>query len=230
LCRQEITPQRQLGREQLSGMHIATELQPAEGPLNLSSFNELSFHAGSGPTVTVTKPIHKAALLGLGRIYPEMVAFDSLSAFAHNEMGKVLVRNSESHGQDMADLAGLVLELFAKDLITLQNRPPRYATKPGDRPTASPLARHQAADEQFVTTLSHGMIPLNDLTKRLLPLLDGTRDRKALREFLEGLAVEGKIVIEQYGVQQDPKSRPELLERLLEQELQSLARNGVLVR
>jgi methyltransferase-like protein/SAM-dependent methyltransferase len=231
LCRHEITPQRQIGRQQLFGLYVATDLRPEEGALNLSSFDELSFRSGGGPTVTVTKPIHKAALLGLGRIYPEMVKFDELSSFAHNELGKVLVRDAESHQQDLGDLAGLVLELFAKDLIALQNRPPRSATKPGDRPAASPLARHQAAaGDQYVTTLAHGMMQLNDLTKRLLPLLDGTRDRKALCEFLEGLAADGTIVIEQYGVRQDPQQRPELLERLLDQELQSLARNGVLVR
>ena len=229
LCHKKIELNRQIGREQLSGMLVSSELQP-EGPLNLSSFDELSFRASGGPTATITKPIHKAALLGLGRIYPESVPFDELSAFSHNEMGQVLVRDAESHQQDMADLAGLVLELYAKDLLSLQNRPARYATKPGDRPTASPLALHQVADQNFVTTLAHGMLPLNDLTKRLLPLLDGSNDRNALCEFLESLAAAGSIVIEQYGVQQNPEHRPELLEKLLDQELQTLARNGVLVK
>jgi len=229
LCHQDVQLNRQLGPQQLSGLFVSSSLKPAETDANLSSSDPLSFQTESGPTVTVTKPIHKAALVGLGEIWPEPVPFDSLAAFAYSKLGDVLVRDAENYEQEKADLGGLCLELFAKDLLELRNRPLRFTTEISERPVASPLSIQQAAEHPFVTSLAHQVVNLNDLTRKLLPQLDGGNDRAALREFLESLAEEGKIVIEQYGVKQDAGMRPELLEKLLDRELKTLARNGVLI-
>ncbi len=70
---------------------------------------------------------------------------------------------------------------FAANLISLHASPPRVAHRPGERPEASPLARRQAAEGEFVTTLRHRSVRLeDDLGRRLITLLDGTRDRAAL--------------------------------------------------
>jgi SAM-dependent methyltransferase len=70
---------------------------------------------------------------------------------------------------------------FAANLISLHASPPRVAHQPGERPEASPLARRQAAEGEFVTTLRHRSVHLeDDLGRRLITLLDGTRDRAAL--------------------------------------------------
>jgi len=59
--------------------------------------------------------------------------------------------------------------------------PPALAASPGERPVASPLARIQARAGDAVTTLLHTSVELRDpIGRRLLALLDGTRDRAAL--------------------------------------------------
>ncbi len=52
----------------------------------------------------------------------------------------------------------------------------------GEKPCASPLVRYQAANGQSpVTTLSHRAIEIEgEDARRMLTLLDGTRDRAAL--------------------------------------------------
>ena len=51
----------------------------------------------------------------------------------------------------------------------------------GQRPLATPLARAQAQEGAFVATLRHAAVNLDDpLARRLLVLLDGTRDAAAL--------------------------------------------------
>jgi len=51
----------------------------------------------------------------------------------------------------------------------------------GQRPLATPLARAQAQEGTFVATLRHAAVNLDDpLARRLLVLLDGTRDAAAL--------------------------------------------------
>ena len=100
---------------------------------------------------------------------------------------------------------------FAANLISLHACPPRVAHRPGERPEASPLARRQAAEGEFVTTLRHRSVHLeDDLGRRLITLLDGTRDRAALAEEMRPYA-DGEI------------------ETALERSLDGLARLALLV-
>jgi hypothetical protein len=65
--------------------------------------------------------------------------------------------------------------------IQLHVHAPRLATTPGDRPVASLLARVQLESSESVTNLRHEAVKLDDaIARRLLPLVDGTRDCAAL--------------------------------------------------
>jgi SAM-dependent methyltransferase len=65
--------------------------------------------------------------------------------------------------------------------IQLHVHAPRLAITPGDRPVASLLARVQLESGESVTNLRHEAVKLDDaIARRLLPLVDGTRDCAAL--------------------------------------------------
>ena len=68
------------------------------------------------------------------------------------------------------------------DLVALHVRAPVYAAVAGERPRASALARLQAERAIDVTSLRHENVRMEEPAARtLLTLLDGTRDRAALR-------------------------------------------------
>jgi methyltransferase-like protein len=230
LCHRDIRLSRRIGTEQLSGMYISCALQPSGENREMSDHSEMSFQLGNGPTVTVSKPLLKATLRGLGRISPEPVLFDSMPAFANNELGSIRVRDAENHQRDLNEIGGMLLELLAKDLITLRNRPLRYTTSPGDRPLVSPLIRLQFGKQPHVTTLAHSMLQLSDLSKRLIPMLDGKHDRTALRNYLLDLVKQGKVMIQQFGQESRDSVSNQVLDDLLEQELNSLAGNAALMK
>jgi hypothetical protein len=77
--------------------------------------------------------------------------------------------------------AHVALELFKVGIIELQATP-GIAVVAGDKPCASSLLRYQAANGLSpVTTLSHRAIEIEgEEARRMLTLLDGTRDRAAL--------------------------------------------------
>jgi hypothetical protein len=77
--------------------------------------------------------------------------------------------------------AHVALELFKVGIIELQATP-GIALVAGEKPCASPLVRYQAANGQSpVTTLLHRAIEIEgEDARRMLALLDGTRDRAAL--------------------------------------------------
>jgi hypothetical protein len=98
-----------------------------------------------------------------------------------------------ARGDDMPQMlpaiCGSLLTLYATtNLVQLHAHPPAPATTAGERPLASPLARIQARDQPEVANLRHVTVPLDDgLLRRLLVLLDGTRDRDALLAELGGV-------------------------------------------
>jgi SAM-dependent methyltransferase len=66
--------------------------------------------------------------------------------------------------------------------LELHVHAPALVLEPGERPVASPIARLQIESDNIVTSLCHDSVKLDDaVSPRVLALLDGTRDRTALR-------------------------------------------------
>ena len=146
-------------------------------------------HAGSKVTVTpspgCTARLHWAArpnanapeagLLAvafarLDRERARAVAFDDLRA---------------GIGADPGALAEALLDGLRRELLMPHAGPLRAATEPGPRPVASRLARWQAARGVELTSLAYTTVRMEEpAARRLITLLDGTRDRDAIRAAL----------------------------------------------
>ena len=84
-------------------------------------------------------------------------------------------------GSDADAVAAALLEGFEAELV-MPHAAPLRAVAPGERPRASPLARWQARGELEVTSLAYTSVRMEEPAARLLlTLLDGTRDRAAIR-------------------------------------------------
>lgn len=85
-------------------------------------------------------------------------------------------------------VAELLTRLGAMSIIQFTARPSTAGAVIGEFPEASPLARYDVLHRPNITTLSHTMLLLSDqFHAALLPLLDGTRDRAALRREMSQL-------------------------------------------
>ncbi|HVP45525.1 MAG TPA: hypothetical protein VMT32_03045, partial [Bryobacteraceae bacterium] len=77
--------------------------------------------------------------------------------------------------------AEILVQGYRVGLLELHTQPPGFVPCAGEYPLASPLARLQAQQGPVVTTLCHTLIEVDDaIDRRLLQLLDGTRNREAL--------------------------------------------------
>jgi hypothetical protein len=84
-------------------------------------------------------------------------------------------------------IAAAVLGIVWKTgIVELQARPYPFSTTPGERPAATPLARHEARTGNEVTNLRHERVALGDeAVLRTLSILDGTRTPGELDRELE---------------------------------------------
>jgi methyltransferase-like protein/SAM-dependent methyltransferase len=172
LCREGVPLDRNglLGR--LACLLVASPLRAAsEGAGGGVSFA----NSRADGTITTNDPLLVAALRHIETTWPHAVRFEELLAVARARVPAAQVAEAS---------AGLSLSLWrlaAGALVDLRTYHPRLAAGVSERPAASLLARLSVQDSSVVTTLLHTQLHVeDDLGKRFLVLLDGSRDREAL--------------------------------------------------
>jgi SAM-dependent methyltransferase len=152
-----------------AGTAIDTELDPER-------MRGLAFAARPGEADPPPGPVADALAVLVERA-PGTVGFDELR---------------EALGAEPRALAEALLEGFAAELLMPHAAPLRVAGAGSERPEASPLARWQATKGTEVTSLAYANVHMAEPAARLLlTLLDGQRDRSAIRaEFAERTGVE----------------------------------------
>ncbi|MCE5310517.1 MAG: class I SAM-dependent methyltransferase [Acidobacteriales bacterium] len=162
LCRSGTTPDRDIQPSRLEGLLAASpvipECEQADGAQK--------FILGEDKSLSTNHPFVKRVLCDLAARWPGCVPVASLT------------------GQDdeVRDVSGMLLRLYAAKAVELSTRAPHLVDTVSDRPIASALGRLQLSrGGEVVTSQRHTSVHLTDeLSRRLLMLLDGSRDRTAL--------------------------------------------------
>jgi SAM-dependent methyltransferase len=139
------------------GMLVSSSAQPVGelGP------GRVEFRGPGGSTITTDHDGIKAALARLGEAWPRALPVAELS--------------------DDEAVRDALLRAFTANLVQLHVWAPRLEAAVPERPVASALARLQAARGTRLTNLLHDSVEVPDeVGRRLITLLDGTRDRAAL--------------------------------------------------
>jgi hypothetical protein len=148
----------------VEGLAVSTQAQARAE----RSAEGVTFEGPTGSTLTTDHPL----------------VADALQRAAAGWPGAVWVRDLIAPGAPQAERTALcdaLLRSHAANLVALHVHPPALSTTAGDTPRTSTLARHQAATGEVVTNLRHASVRIeDDLGRRLVTLLDGTRDRAAL--------------------------------------------------
>jgi Predicted methyltransferase regulatory domain/Methyltransferase domain len=196
LCRAELELDRSPRPLVLEGLAVSSPAQPSGGRDPAAG---VTFEGPTGSTLTSDHPLVIRALEEIGDRWP----------------GALWVRElipPHASGEDREAICGALLRCYAGNLVQLHAMPPPLTTSIGDRPEASLLARHQARAGELVTTLRHTSVRIEDeLGRRLVTLLDGSRDRDLLLRELSAFLVQSESDV------------PEDLEGGLERSLQGLA-------
>jgi methyltransferase-like protein/cyclopropane fatty-acyl-phospholipid synthase-like methyltransferase len=153
--------------------------RPTTANADAASEEPVEFRTDEGYSVTTGMPLVKAALLSVFDAWPRAVSFDELWRL-------VCERLPVPPGEEARPaLAEAMLQCWLTNVVELHVSRPPAAVTVGERPVAFPLARLQAkAGAPRVCNLRHRTVALDDVDRRLVQLLDGTRDIAALRREL----------------------------------------------
>jgi hypothetical protein len=162
LCRAEAAVDERLRPEIVARLAAAAPLNSNGVP---DSEGRLVFEGPTGTQLVTDKPLIQRAFERLGKAWPAAIP----------------VRDLIPDGADGAGLCEALLSGCAVGVVKLHVRPPGLVPKAGERPRASALTRHEAATGDTFSSLRHAVVKVeNEFGRRVLMLLDGTRDRAAL--------------------------------------------------
>ncbi len=169
LCRDQAPVRRSLRAADVESLAVAA-------PLTAAPDSSGRFDARDGGTIESREPFVQAALRALAAEWPVPLRFERLVALAEEE-GRI--RATEER---VGELQSALLYAWMGGVVDLWSELPRVVRHPGARPAVSALARTQAErGATAVSTLVHSTVVLDDPeVRRLLPLIDGTRDREGL--------------------------------------------------
>jgi methyltransferase-like protein len=230
LCHDAVRVDRSLAPERMLKMHVASATRPEKEIANINEREKVTFRT-PGSVTTTTDPLMKAALLHLGKKWPEYVAFTELLAVARSlvSVGPALVDRARA-SREMTQLAKPLMRCYATGHVDLSISPPPFSTTVSDKPQVRPLARYQASHGGEVTNRRHETVRLDDIDQHLVALLDGKTNSAALVKHLVDLISRGVVIAHHQGRSvQDAKEIERISTETIEKRLAQLARQSLLV-
>jgi hypothetical protein len=176
LCRAEVPVRRAIEDVHLERFAISSPARPAP---NGDRAERETFVTPDGYSVTTSDSLVLAALHELADCWPAALGFPALRE-------RSLAATEEPPELAASRLRAILLEAYVARVVHLHSTVLPVSAVAGERPRASRLARAQvAAGLPAVSSLLHVNARLEgEIEPRLLPLLDGTRDRQGLSEAL----------------------------------------------
>jgi SAM-dependent methyltransferase len=206
----------------LDGLHVASpiRLDADQGGDDTAVFTD-----EQGRPVSTKDAAVREAFQRLATAYPATLTLQDLTA-------GVADGDPRPQAEVALRIRNAVHALVLAGRATLSTQPLRVGSAAHERPCAWPFARIEAASAQpWITTLLHAGVPAHPILKTLLPHLDGTQDRAALRARLVVALESGAVLVPELPAGQPPSSQEQLgiiAAQYVEKALQYLARNGLL--
>lgn len=177
LCRQDVRLVRNVDPMALKNLSLVCPLAPVSASPSLAAGVKESFRGVGNAVITSEHAFTKAFLLELVKAQPHPIAF----AKAHEQALQAIQGKAEAPSQQELDsLAALLMNAYARGLIDVVAWVAPVAVRPVEKPSVTALARFQAAAGLQVTSLHHVSATFDAFSRRLMVMLDGSRDVKTL--------------------------------------------------
>lgn len=222
-CHREVALNLKLEPSILDKFQMASDVRPKSDNPEFTTEQVEKFVGNKGLGIEINHPLTKTALAHLGQIWGRSIGFSELLQKAKEMLEAQDFADKDWEAQFKTARAIFFQICFNTDLIDLSLYQPSAFIEPSETPKINALARRQLRDANNVATLLNKDIKIEDeVSRHLLELLDGTRNRRDLLTQMSEFIKTGDVV----------EDKPELLDNLpnwLEDSLSQLARMGMFV-
>ena len=227
LCHSERELETEPQPKRVENLFISSQVRRTSGAGETKGGLISAYETPKGARCATDFELGKAALAVLEEYWPLPLAYSEVLRQALAPQSQAGVSRA-SDGDSSNRLASFLLELYGAGVVEFRTTLPATVREVSPRPSASPLARWQVRQGDFVTSQFHIAVKVEDEVGRcLLSSLDGTLDRTALLERVWMLLKSKNAVVVPDG--DEALARSKVAEDL-DKNLDKLARLGLLVR
>lgn len=231
VCHAHQRPNYAVRGERLRGLWAATSARVHRDEANADDTTPWMLKLDSGPSLSTPVRSSQIAFEILSQAWPERVAIvDLVDQVAQQLNDPTLDRGELQASIEVALLtafsssSGQLLELSVSPLSQVEKEPLNIQCV-----RVSKLARHQASHGMPVVNRRHDLFSLMPIDRRILPLLDGTRDQAAVLSVLMQQHQAGDLVVadEQDKPITDPERISHILSELVPRRIEIYQRNSL---
>jgi methyltransferase-like protein/SAM-dependent methyltransferase len=230
LCRRELKISANLLVERVPRLYASCDAVPEDhgGDRGLEP-EPVLFRRPGGAELETRHPLIYAALKALWLHWPVAVSFEALLNAARAEKATEAAGRAEV--DEVRTLSEALTIAYRAGFLRLQVLPNQVTNVVSQRPSTSRLTRYLLERGNWATNQLHASMKFPDaLSRRLVQLLDGTRDREMLtRDLIEYVRAGHGEVFENDVLVQNLDEVAVILARRVREGLESLAREGMLV-
>lgn len=189
-CREEITLNRQPEPSVMNNFRLSSSIRAVSGNPEPASPKKEKFVGMKGVGIEIDHPVTKAALVILGEIWGRTIAFPELLKKARERIESAGFQ-TENWDEQFYIASAILLQICrGTSLVELHLFEPQAFMKASEKPKVNRLAVWQLPQANNVLTLLNLDVRIeDDVSRHLLQVCDGTRDReqllKEMREFIE---------------------------------------------
>jgi methyltransferase-like protein/ubiquinone/menaquinone biosynthesis C-methylase UbiE len=190
-CREEVALDRNPEPSMMNNFRLASSIRALSAQPDLAAPNKEKFVGMKGTGIEIDHPLTKAALVILGEIWGHSIAFPELLQKAKERIESAGFQTEKWDEQFYITSAILMQICRGTPLVELHLFEPRGVnTGISEKPKVNRLAAWQLPQANNVLTLLNLDVKVEDeISRHLLEICDGTRDReqllKEMREFIE---------------------------------------------
>jgi SAM-dependent methyltransferase len=162
----------------VAGFLISSPVECTSGNPSVQPGVKCSFVTPKRGSFETDFALGKAALSALSASWPQ--PFETLVRQCRNHLTREGVVVADE-GQSTENLSEFLLQLYSAGIVAFRTELPPFTSTVSERPAASPVVRWQAQRGEFVTSIFHLAVKVEDeIGRQLLTWLDGNHDRNAL--------------------------------------------------
>ena len=228
LCHDRVEIRRNINTELVKELYIYTELKPESDNINLEEGKNFTFTGRKNYQLILKNKYAKILFKYLSDISPCAVKFSEVVEFI-NQSSKT------DRGKDISDidinaLRDFIMHCYINNAIGFNSVDIKLVNKASQYPVASPFARFQARSGLKVTNGHHISKTMDYVIQRIILLLDGKNDLKAIGDKLMQMTETGELVFKKENeIIKDREKVKKIIDEKLEPNLNMLAKSAYLI-
>jgi methyltransferase-like protein/2-polyprenyl-3-methyl-5-hydroxy-6-metoxy-1,4-benzoquinol methylase len=232
LCKTGSAVNRNVTAGRLEKFLFASAAKAQDDLTDLSAETRITFKSPKGPSISISRPITKAALFALKEAWPRALGIDELAAAAKKKLMEGGIKDAEKveEAQFKQVLLADMLQCMTISLVEYHLWQGDFVSEISEKPKVSPLGAVYAKMRPRTVNQRHETVPLDAALINMIPLVDGTRDKAALVEGMVALVKEGVLSLKREGKPvEDSEFIQTTMEKVVENGLTYLKNNALLV-